>query len=853
MAPESESQPVAGPSSTSASDAVASSSSTTLDSIPKSSNPPHRRRQSSRESSRPRKAVFHLDEGDAPTEANTPGSSSRSRDSSASMMSPVFDVRASFAPMVFNKRPAAAIPTTTTAAARTALDPSSSAHQRSVQSDVTAVAASSSTAALSAAAASHPPNSSSSSKRPHSNLHHIEDDGAGLEYAGRKWKGKTAHAVEQELEQEGDTTIMSYSPDAVYLASRLEGLRRNLEAAGDEARGRKWIGWTAEEEEEEVVEELDKTTLSSRGSPVERSAAISPMIISPPVQEQESSQFKDQAPASIPVIREDRQPATLPTHVSDLIPRPWPPAVKFVPPRLDPQAKAAALDSRVELRLLRRSDLEQVRELHCLHGDDNEKVDAEHYATSAAFLLRLLVDENHVCVVAVAKPLPIPEQPFMTDNPKLHGHHHHHRHNLSPRPPPPSMDMPPSSAAYVFASQGLTSDSPLLQPIDFKDKAETRGRRKSGRGPASSLGRHSPILGAMSEEEDSEEDAAADSSLDLDEEGDVGSDVADQDEDEEAELSDSASLLGTSPAAPQRSQSLAVPSALHGRASSGALRVGSSSSSSSISRLSPLAAAASTEPSQPSSLSSSLAGSGVPAPRTYTTMPTTTVADSPTLEDSSSHQHPSHLIPLAGPTNEVAPPRALRVMIPPPPGVTLERETILGVASASISIKPATESLWGWEADSSAKRPKKEIHILTLAVSSAERGLGLGGRLLDRVIEEGKVRSVGSAYRAQMGRRVGRSGSIPPPLSSSTDLEQTTAEDSSQFTQTRTYLEVHPSSLHAQSLYLHRGFKQVRRLHGFYRGDPRIPARDRSLPGGGDALLFEREEEVEEEEKGEVK
>ena len=69
----------------------------------------------------------------------------------------------------------------------------------------------------------------------------IDDDGQGIEFAGRKWKGKTAHAVEQEMEKTGDVSVMSYAPDAVYLASRLQGLQRNLEAGGDEARGRRWL------------------------------------------------------------------------------------------------------------------------------------------------------------------------------------------------------------------------------------------------------------------------------------------------------------------------------------------------------------------------------------------------------------------------------------------------------------------------------------------------------------------------------------------------------------------------------------------------------------------------------------
>lgn len=157
--------------------------------------------------------------------------------------------------------------------------------------------------------------------------------------------------------------------------------------------------------------------------------------------------------------------------------------------------------------------------------------------------------------------------------------------------------------------------------------------------------------------------------------------------------------------------------------------------------------------------------------------------------------------------------------MPPAPGAATEAETILGVASAQVTLKPPTESLWG-DADASSSQPHKEIHILTLSVAKAERGLGLGGKLLDQLVEEATRRNVGAAYRAAMGRR------------RVNDLAAT-----------RTYLQVHAESSHAIRLYKSRGFGEKQRLNGYFRGDARIPAAVRSMPGGNDALLMERFEQ----------
>ena len=122
------------------------------------------------------------------------------------------------------------------------------------------------------------------------------------------------------------------------------------------------------------------------------------------------------------------------------------------------------------------------------------------------------------------------------------------------------------------------------------------------------------------------------------------------------------------------------------------------------------------------------------------------------------------------------------------------------------------------------------------AALGVELGLGLGGKLFDQLIEEAMQRNVGAAYRAAMGRR-----SLSSALASQT-------------LSTRIYLEVHAGassrsgddkgatdlSSHAVRLYKSRGFEERQRLQGFFRGDARIPAAVRSMPGGNDALLMER-------------
>jgi hypothetical protein len=205
----------------------------------------------------------------------------------------------------------------------------------------------------------------------------------GIHYGGIQWKGKTAHAVELEMEALGDRTVMSYAPDAVYLASRLEGLKRNLEAGGD--RLHRWVwqdfedveqhaeeeGETAEEKEEEkeevfmrgadetkqeehkdeqVTPALDVTCMDSAVSSLNASEGVTPkdeIVDDPMLATTALTALQD----GVAVHDVDE----VPTIVVD-----------------STAAKAAALDARVEIRTLRRPDLEQIRELHCYHSDGDK-------------------------------------------------------------------------------------------------------------------------------------------------------------------------------------------------------------------------------------------------------------------------------------------------------------------------------------------------------------------------------------------------------------------------------------------------------------------------------------------------
>lgn len=213
---------------------------------------------------------------------------------------------------------------------------------------------------------------------------------------------------------------------------------------------------------------------------------------------------------------------------------------------------------------------------------------------------------------------------------------------------------------------------------------------------------------------------------------------------------------------------------------------------------------------------------------------------------------------LAGPTFDVAPPRAIRVMGAPPLGrMPIESEAILGVASARIKVVQRTVddfeaqvSDWKLSGPStSANRgerdaswpgldPKgersivtREAHIMTLSVMPGERGQGLGARLLDRLLDECKRRTAGPRINLASGSFIPDGDNAAPPRAH-------------QDAPMRTVLEMHPSNTAAMQLYQARHFRQVPGNKGvikhFFRGDQRIPNNIRVKIGGSDAIRMER-------------
>ena len=133
----------------------------------------HKTSTSPREPSR--RAVFQVGQDDD-NDIDTP-ITPQSDQGSSSFIGPAFDVRSSFTPLTF-KRP------------QQPLQPqsqptSSDQHHSQGQSQPSTSAGPSKPIDIIA-------NSSSSAKHPSvAFLHAIEDDGLGIEYGGRKWKGKT--------------------------------------------------------------------------------------------------------------------------------------------------------------------------------------------------------------------------------------------------------------------------------------------------------------------------------------------------------------------------------------------------------------------------------------------------------------------------------------------------------------------------------------------------------------------------------------------------------------------------------------------------------------------------------------
>ena len=382
-------------------------------------------------------------------------------------------------------------------------------------------------------------------------------------------------------------------------------------------------------------------------------------------------------------------------------------------------------------------------------------MDKETYTTSAGFLLRLLVDEHHVCLVAVAKPLP--EPPSLPSR-------------FSPGAPPPSLDMPPSKSPFLVAGQRSHLASrrcvpPLASKLAVVSHpgnllAEATAPRSFGAGAGSS------------------------SSMDSD--GDEEDERGSRQQESLFDAAKAASTFMTGESSPEviaEEDEEAV--LIDGEEEGGELDL-------------------------------------------HTGPPT-----SPDLHNV-----------LAGPTHDVAPPRAVRVMgAPPLNGLPRDAETILGVASARIKVVQRSEgddmfgktesldSSWpGLDPKGEKSMVTREAHIITLAVVPGERGQGLGARLLDHLLDECKRRTAGPRIHLASG---------------STSIEEKdTAPRVHENAPMRTFLEVHPINTAAIDLYHSRHFHRVEGPKGivkhYYRGDPRIPDAVRVRVGGADAIRLER-------------
>ncbi|SNX84770.1 uncharacterized protein MEPE_03479 [Melanopsichium pennsylvanicum] len=282
------------------------------------------------------------------SEDETEGSTS-GRSSSASSDAPDFDVRASFAPMpVWGKPQPTAQPPT----------------YRGVGDGNYATFAAQSSGL-------HPNDKPAANAADSSS----DEDADGLSFGGRRWKGKTVHAVEQELEALRDERLMSHAPDATYLASRLEGVRRNLEI---EERRPSYVPYDedmlADEEEAALAPDASQAVrqlyLFQQGAgphrPVSNASSVSLVEGETPHDFDFDLQFERSASHTIPFDQ-------IKVHDPDEVC--MPPVSTLLAPSsakpIDPAARAAALDARIEVRPLRRGDLEQVRDLHAFHGDSD--------------------------------------------------------------------------------------------------------------------------------------------------------------------------------------------------------------------------------------------------------------------------------------------------------------------------------------------------------------------------------------------------------------------------------------------------------------------------------------------------
>ncbi|PWZ02098.1 hypothetical protein BCV70DRAFT_204808 [Testicularia cyperi] len=326
---------------------------------------------------------------DDETAVSTERGGGSGRSSRASSDGPDFDVRASFAPMpVWGQSRASAQPNTQdTAPAQTVQD----------------------------------------------TQHEDEPDTGGLSFAGRQWKGKTVHAVEQELEALRDTKLMSHAPDPAYLASRLEGLRRNLEV---EERRPTYVQY-----DEDYMMDDDELPITAIPDPsnhpyqhiygadlaLQMGVRAMPALAHRPVSNASSvSLAEGETPNDLAAGLEfdtslhqmDATAAAAATaaagdhikihdpHAIDMIGS----TTFFSPTKaIDPAARAAALEARIEIRTLRRSDLDQVRDLHAFHGDldrcpQPSPVQTTQTSPNTA-AVRVGVSEMPASLASVANPL----------------------------------------------------------------------------------------------------------------------------------------------------------------------------------------------------------------------------------------------------------------------------------------------------------------------------------------------------------------------------------------------------------------------------------------------------------------
>lgn len=421
------------------------------------------------------------------------------------------------------------------------------------------------------------------------------------------------------------------------------------------------------------------------------------------------------------------------------------------------------------------------------------QVDTETYTTSAAFLLRLLVDEHYVCLVAVAKPLP--EPPALPTT-------------MSPRPPPPSLDMPATRAPVLLAGRNAISSRQNRLPIVPGQRLVTNAHhggmidgipapRSFGLGPDSETNPSS----SEEDEEQMQQDSLFDkahvastfttgtTSPPMDDNSSGRMEAVIEEDDGDHEMDEDVAVTET------EDQGIRKP---HSH--------------------------------------------GVSSPRTE-------IAAAATGSHRKSSSSNSKATVLAGPTFDVAPPRAIRVMgAPPLGGMPLESETILGVVSARIKvIQRAADDFGsgsGWTGDKDASWPgldpkgersiiTREAHIMTLSVLPGERGQGLGARLLDLLLEECKRRTAGPRIHLATGSNTFSEEAItsaPPRAHQDAPM--------------RTVLEMHPSNQAAMQLYKKRNFNQISGNKGtvrhFFRGDQRIPSSIRLRVGGSDAIRMER-------------